>query len=369
MGCGTMAKAMQHHTDRLKTRGYRTLRLVLVADTHLGFDWTARPRVRRRRRGEEFFNAFNQVIAYAKRMPADALVHGGDLFFRSKVTDALVHKVYTTLCGLADTGIPIYVVPGNHERAKLPTSLLLAHRNIHVFHTPRTYTLQARGLRLNLTGFPYTRDIRVRFSPIVAASGHDRPADAKVLCMHQSVWGASAGCPAYTFRHGPDVIRQQDIPPYFDLVVSGHMHKAQVLDRRTAPGRLTVPVVYPGATCPTSMAERLEQKGFYTCTITVRPDQPNRIALCFVPLPSRPMVVIRLDLDRVQDAQAALRAKLAALDRHAIVRVRVLKHNRVVLPPFGVQAARKLAPDTMTLSLAYPRPSDKLHPRTAQPAQ
>ena len=53
-----------------------------------------RPRVNKRRRGEDFFKNFNTVLSYAKNNKVDLIIHGGDLFFRSKVPDSIIDRVY-----------------------------------------------------------------------------------------------------------------------------------------------------------------------------------------------------------------------------------------------------------------------------------
>jgi len=57
------------------------LRILLLADTHPGFDLPAKPRVERARRGEDFCEAFEHALAPATRGEVDVVVHGGDLFY------------------------------------------------------------------------------------------------------------------------------------------------------------------------------------------------------------------------------------------------------------------------------------------------
>ena len=38
------------------------VRVLLLADSHLGFDFTFKPRVQRRRRGEDFFKNFHTAL-------------------------------------------------------------------------------------------------------------------------------------------------------------------------------------------------------------------------------------------------------------------------------------------------------------------
>ncbi|MBW2622570.1 MAG: metallophosphoesterase, partial [Deltaproteobacteria bacterium] len=210
-----------------------TIKILFLADTHLGFDLPFRPRVKRRRRGPDFFANFERALEPALRGEVDAVVHGGDLLFRSKVPARLVEMAFEPLERVADNGVPIYLVPGNHERSAIPYRLLVAHKNIHIFDTPQTFLLDVRGSTLALAGFPYERDnVRRSFPDIVRRTGwSEAKAGARILCMHHCVEGSTVGPKNYTFRYNRDVVRISDIPEAFAAVLSGHIHRFQVLTR------------------------------------------------------------------------------------------------------------------------------------------
>jgi DNA repair exonuclease SbcCD nuclease subunit len=91
------------------------MRILFLADTHLGVDLAFRPRIERRRRGPEFFANFKRALQPALDGQVDCVVHGGDLLFRSKVPARLVQMAFEPLRQVADREIPVYLVPGNHE--------------------------------------------------------------------------------------------------------------------------------------------------------------------------------------------------------------------------------------------------------------
>jgi exonuclease SbcD len=97
-----------------------TIRVLLLADTHLGFDFPLRPRVKRRRRGPDFFANTREALGPARRGEIDLVVHGGDLLYRSKVPAELVRMALEPLLEVADRGVPVVLVPGNHERSAIP---------------------------------------------------------------------------------------------------------------------------------------------------------------------------------------------------------------------------------------------------------
>src|SRR5687767_3223042 len=108
------------------------MRIVFLSDTHLGFDLPARPRVEKRRRGEDFFANVDRVLDFAAGdatgTRADLVLHGGDVFFRSRVPPFVVDRAYERFARfVTETGIPLGIIAGNHDRSRLPSSLLLAH--------------------------------------------------------------------------------------------------------------------------------------------------------------------------------------------------------------------------------------------------
>jgi len=339
-------------------------RILLLADTHLGFDFPFRPRVDRRRRGPDFFANFERALRPALAGEADLVVHGGDLFYRSKVPAALVEMALAPLVRVAESGVPVYIVPGNHERARLPMHLWTGHPNIHIFHEPVTFTLVTGGLDIALAGFPFSRQIGQAFSDLVDKTGYRRvPAAIHLLCLHQSVEGSKVGPSDFTFRPGPDVIRGTDIPGDFDAVLAGHIHRWQLLERDLNGRPLPAPVVYPGSIERTSFAERNEEKGY--CLIDIRPGGDNtcpKLDVTFVPLPARPMVSAILDaagLD-VEGLQDKIGAHLSALDPDAVVRLKLVNGADEMITAISAAGLRDLAPSTMNVTLAYDQPESRL---------
>jgi len=302
------------------------LRVLFVSDTHLGFDLPVRPRVERRRRGPDFFACFERALEPALRGEADVVVHGGDLLYRSRVPASLVHRALQPLVRVADAGVPVLLVPGNHERATIPYPLLAAHEHLHVFRGPSTVVIERHGQRVAFAGFPYARGVRQAFPALLAATAYRQAeADARVLCLHQCVEGATCGPPpGFTFRDGDDVVRACDLPEDVAVVLCGHVHRHQVLWRDLRGRPLPAPVVYAGSVERTSFAERDEAKGFVMGVIGPGASG-GRLAACeFRPLPARPMRVHEVaDSSRGPRLEREIRAAIAAAPPDVVLQVRV----------------------------------------------
>lgn len=333
-----------------------TVRILFLADTHLGYDLPFRPRIKRRRRGPEFFANFERSLNFALGHRVDAIVHGGDLLYRSKVPPRLVEMAFAPLKRVADAGIPVFLIPGNHERSVIPHRHLAVHPNIHIFDQPRTYTIRLGGVRFAVAGFPFIRNhIRRNFPKILDQTGWNRSrADQYLLCMHQSFEGATVGPVGYTFRYAADVIKLSDIPQEFTAVLSGHIHRRQVLTVNLQGAPLRTPVFYSGSIERTSFAEKDERKGFFVLDFN---SEHRRAALkrwFFHDLPTRPM--IQLDMAAARMSPAAMRdwikATLAELPQDSVVKIRVYgKISDGTRQAVTAASLRQLAPETMNVSV------------------
>jgi DNA repair exonuclease SbcCD nuclease subunit len=335
------------------------IKLLLLADTHLGFDLPARPRVEKRRRGPDFFANTRLALEPAIRGEVDLVVHGGDLLYRSKVPAGLVSLALEPLLEVADAGVPVVLVPGNHERSVLPYPLFAAHEMLHVLDHPQTVELYFSGTKVAVGGFPCVRDgIRDVFADRLEATGVlGVDADLRLLCIHQTVEGARVK--GFTFPNGADVIPGSAIPDGLAAVLSGHIHRAQMLDRDLGGRALAAPVFYPGSVERTSLAERDEAKGIMILEFEEDPGCGGRLEKSiFHELPARPMFAVAIDASGLGAETLAemIQRELEALPDDAVVQLRV---EGELLPRAAemIRAARlrTMHPPTMTVDLRYRR--------------
>lgn len=343
------------------------MRLLFVSDTHLGVDLPSRPRVERRRRGDDFFRNFELALAPALAGEVDVVLHGGDLLYRSQVPAWLAEAALAPLKRVARQGVPVLLVPGNHERSRVPFPLLALHERLHVFDRPRTVVLEARGLRVAFAGFPYARQVRAGFRALLEATGHAaHAADLRVLCLHHCVEGATCGPGNFTFTTGDDVIRGAELPRDFAVVLSGHLHRHQVLRVPGAPA-----VIYAGSVERTSFAEADEPKG----AVRLELSRGGVGAVEFHPLPARPMLVRRLELGGLSAAQvgAYLRDLVGETPPDAVLQLRLEGAVPPAAAPWlGAGALRSIAGRrNVTLAGAPRRAHDPAPeaPRAPRPRQ
>jgi DNA repair exonuclease SbcCD nuclease subunit len=347
------------------------IRILLLAHTHIGFDLPLNPRVNRRRRGHDFLANYATALRPALAGEVDLVIHGGDVFNRSKPPGSVAWQAFEPLRQVADHGVPVFVVPGNHERGRIPHLRFARHRRIHVFDRPRTYMVEVRGVRLAIAGFPSERDnVRGRFSELLAQTGHaELAADVRLLCLHQCVEGATVGPANYTFTTADDVIRASDLSPAFAAVLSGHIHRHQALTTDLLGRPLPAPVLYPGSIERTSIAEAEEDKGFMVVELVRNQGQVN-LAWTFRRLPARPLVRHDIALEGLDatKVEALIRSFVAAAPRDAVMTVRLTGAiSESVSEVLSARFLRAVSPPTMNLevrldSASYaPRPTPRSH--------
>ena len=331
------------------------IRILFLADTHLGFDLPTRARIQRRRRGHDFLANYATALAPALAGDVDIVVHGGDVFNRSRVPTSIAWQAFEPLARVADRGIPVFVVPGNHERGRIPQIRFAQHPRIHLFDRPRTFTVEIRGMRLGVAGFPSERhDVRTQFVDLLEATRWRKTdAHARILCIHQCVEGATVGPNDFTFTTAADVIRARDLPVGFCAVLSGHIHRYQVLTRDLRGNPIVAPVLYPGSIERTSTAEAEETKGYMTVDVMCHADS-TRVDWQFHALPARPLVRREIHLEAVENAalESTLRALIGDAPADAVLTIRVAgKLGDDARRVLAAANLRRLAPATMNIEL------------------
>lgn len=320
-------------------------KIIFLADTHLGFDFPLRPKKEKRRRGMDFFNNFDEILAYAKSSKADLVIHGGDLFYRTRVPVPIIDMVYERIFDFAESGIPMVIVPGNHESSRLPVSLFMQHPNIYYYTKPQVFNFSIKGIDFDIAGFPCVRDDAKSKFPEIAKEIHPHlnGESVKLLCMHQAIEGAKVGPSDFTFRYGQDVIPINDLPDDYDLILSGHIHRAQILRTKTDK-----PIIYPGSTERTAFAEMDEEKGFYEINISDKHD----IKYKFIPLKTRPMVDVLLEKENYdpKTLEGEILQKIMVLPADCIIRFTMKSNNNLSL--LTISLLDKLIPPTMNYQIA-----------------
>ena len=277
----------------------RVLRVLLLADTHLGFDLPHRPRVERRRRGPDFFANYERALEPARRGRG----RSGGAWWGCSLPQQGPGRAGAARLLAADGGCSRRRAGG--RRAGEPRALgdsVPAVGRTSRRASPRPPTndrARARRRAVAVSGFPFQRErLESRFSELVEETDwREHRGAIRLLCLHQTVEGAQVGPVGYTFRRGHDIVRGRDIPSGFAAVLAGHIHRRQVLTHDLAGRQLAAPVLYPGSIERTSAAERDEPKGYMTLDLQPTPEGGRLAEHRFHELPARPMVDLKIRVD------------------------------------------------------------------------
>ncbi|NHJ39534.1 MAG: exonuclease SbcCD subunit D [Asgard group archaeon] len=226
------------------------MRYLASADTHLGYQ-TGRTPEARRFIHDRMFNIFEEILDVARKFNVDYVLHGGDIFNRSKPPKKAITRAYRIIENLLKDDIGFLVAPGNHERSKLPNTLLQYHPKCHIFSKLEVLDF---GNRYKLIGFPYSEDAAISIIPQLEKLSVKYNESSLMLLCHQLFDGVSFGPLNFTFGLSHGAIDPLRLPMNCDLVITGHIHRAQSLQKGL--------IVYPGSTERTSFIEAIEPKGY-----------------------------------------------------------------------------------------------------------
>ena len=171
------------------------MRFLAIADTHLGYETGKTPQARKFVY-ERMFGVFEEIKKIAKREKVDYILHGGDIFNRSKPRKKVVTRAYKLIEDILSEDIGFIIAPGNHERSILPDTLLRFHPKSHFFSNFAAIELGD----CILIGFPYSNNISKLIDEKlsqVLKEHKDKP--CLILC-HQLFDGAEFGPQKFRFN-------------------------------------------------------------------------------------------------------------------------------------------------------------------------
>jgi len=253
------------------------VRFAVLSDTHLGC-----VQLGLTQRFYDFINAFDEAISKIIDYKPDFVIHAGDLFDRAEVMPQAEAKAVAILKKLADAGIPLYIIAGNHDLgpSRYGTETRLdAFEMAGLLKVLGKEHLYIEELDTEIVGIPYLNERLVENRKVLLSVRPKRNAKCKILVIHQAIKGVINFQPSDVF------VDLGEIPALgFDVVVSGHIHAP--LARNV--GNTTL--IIPGSTERWSLDE-LEDKGIWF----VEAGANGHVKAQFVKLNVRPVLHFEVD--------------------------------------------------------------------------
>ncbi len=246
-----------------------------MSDFHLGAKWDTE-------REDDPFDQARESLEKALEMGAQLILIPGDIFEsrtpnqeiwssamrllstvsekknREIELDRLVGKDEDDITALPLRGVPVVAIHGNHERrgkgfVDSIKALESAGLLIRLHHN--SIVLEDSEQKIAIHGMGY---VPGRYARNLLEEWNPEPVDGAVnlLMIHQ-------GLGRFTFSGESSTLRTSDLPPGFDLYISGHVHyriESEVHGK---------PLIFPGSTVRTQLLQIESEvpKGFYMLDI------------------------------------------------------------------------------------------------------
>ena len=332
------------------------MKLLHCADIHLGYETHGRldPATGLNSRLLDFRRSFDVMVARALEEDIDAFVFAGDAYRTADPTPTQQKLFAEALRPIADAGIPILMVVGNHDhpvsfgKASSVDIFGVLGDSVKVYRRPTAETVETKAGPLRFIAMPWPirslilskeehrgktpHEIRAfieeRYADFIRAAAEDARrefADVPVVMAgHFSVQGAelSGSERASLIAHEPKWTVGQLAQPGIDYVALGHIHRYQDRNREAHERGDGPPVVYSSSIERISFKEHDAEKGFVLVDIAPG-DGGKTTRYAFVPTPARRFVPIEVDAGDAPEPTAVILAEIARHDiADAVVRVR-----------------------------------------------
>jgi exonuclease SbcD len=344
--------------------GISTVRLLHTADIHLGAKTYGRrdPETGLNTRLLDVRRSLEAVVDRALADDVDAFLFCGDAYHTADPTPTQQKIFAECLQPVADAGIPIVLIIGNHDhpvtygRASSLDIFEYVDGDVHCYRrpAPQVQVIDTPSGPLQLIPLPwpirsqiltkeeyrsmtpeelrqfieekYVTYVQRRADDIAAGKTVERadgtehtlsPDIPTVLAGHVTLQGAELAGSERTTLIAADpkfTVGQLAVAP-IDYVALGHIHRAQNRNPEGHP-----PVVYAGSIERVTFKERDDDKGFYRADLDAEADA---VDLTFVETPARPFVALQVDARDAEDPTERILSPIEAADvTDAVVRVR-----------------------------------------------
>ena len=182
---------------------------------------------------ESTFEAFTKIVDSAIFHNVDFIILAGDLFDGEDRSIRAQTRFRKEMERLAECGIAVYAVHGNHDHMDGRWAHLPLPENVHIFshEVEVAKHIAENGTSVHLYGFRYPK--RHVAERMIDQYSRENGADLHIGILHGSFEGSSDHAQYAPFRIN-DLLEKD-----FDYWALGHIHKREILISQP-------PVIYPG---------------------------------------------------------------------------------------------------------------------------
>ncbi|MCS0672701.1 DNA repair exonuclease [Cytobacillus firmus] len=182
---------------------------------------------------ESTFEAFTKIVDLAIFHNVDFIILAGDLFDGEDRSIRAQTRFRKEMERMAECGIAVYAVHGNHDHMDGRWAHLPLPENVHIFshEVEVAKHIAENGTSVHLYGFSYPK--RHVAERMIDQYSRENEADLHIGILHGSFEGSSDHAQYAPFRIN-DLLEKD-----FDYWALGHIHKREILISQP-------PVIYPG---------------------------------------------------------------------------------------------------------------------------
>ncbi|NPA51330.1 MAG: DNA repair exonuclease [Aquificae bacterium] len=275
------------------------MKFLHVTDTHLGYRQYGLEE-----RARDFFDVFDEAIDLAIQHKVDFVLHSGDFFHTSRPSNSVILEGLQLLSKLKSANIPIFLIPGNHDRGNKV-------KDVSPLHILRDFganlieqgTVEYEGIYIS--GVKYLSKIALKkigtIKPVLERFlENSKNRGIHLLMLHQEF--------TPHFPHG--LYLSKEIPKGFSYVGIGHLHE------RVMPFyNQNCMVVYPGSTEFTAFSKNEEQtpKGVFLVE-----KKENSLEANFIELKRRrPFLSFEFEEESFLDTVKDIKTKLESIREYS----------------------------------------------------
>jgi len=310
------------------------MRIVHVADTHLGFSAYRKvceddgPYRGLNQREVDAYRSFEAFIDHVLKLRPDAVLHSGDLFDAVRPSNRALSFALEQMVRLSEAGIPTAIIAGNHSTPRLRETGSAFRLFEHLKHISPVYRGAYERLVLgDLTVHAVPHSEGEGFKEQLPLIERSRETGHNVAMLHAGVVGFNE------FRmneFNEQLVESCYLKEDLDYIALGHFHQRYEVTRNAC---------YSGSTERFSFAEAGQPKGFYHIDLSSGKRD-------FIELPTRPMVSLG-PVDARGADPSSLRAELEDLLSQdlegKIVRLEVKNVPRALYVTLDFKRLRELA--------------------------
>jgi exonuclease SbcD len=225
------------------------VRILHLADVHLGIRHKYLPEEKQVLRSDEILNGFTSLLQSVvhKKLEANAVIIAGDLFHSPYPEPGILMRVKKLFADLHEANLPVFMIPGNHDNIISPGSVYLKEKfpGTFLFLDPGIKSpveISLNGELVHIYGMAYSFSSQPPYDEF-------RPVDKNAINI-AVLHGSIAGNPEWG-------LHSQDVPltaeklseTGFDYIALGHYHNFKMIQKKNTL------IAYPGTLEPLGWQE------------------------------------------------------------------------------------------------------------------